>query len=26
MRAWCEQEGKPRIGLGSVSNTILPAL
>ena len=24
MRAWCEQEGKRRIGLGEVSSTILP--
>lgn len=26
MRAWCEQDGKRRIGLGSVSSTILPSL
>jgi len=25
MRAWCEQDGKRRIGLGEVSSTILPA-
>ena len=25
MRAWCEQNGKRRIGLGEVSSTILPA-
>ena len=25
LRAWCEREGLPRIGFGSVSGTILPA-
>ena len=24
MRAWCEQEGKRRIGLGSLTSTVLP--
>ncbi|PWQ94603.1 fumarylacetoacetase [Leucothrix arctica] len=26
MRAWCEQDGKRRIGLGSVESTVLPKL
>lgn len=26
MRAWCEKEGYPRIGFGSVSGTVLPAM